>query len=399
MIMILWRNEQVGKENVVNTKLNRRKFFKSSALLGGAFAASAMAFGGAETADLKKDAANSKHSALMAGNRTLGSGKAAMRVSALGLGCMGMSSGHGPARDKKAMCRLIAEAVDLGVDFFDTAEIYGPHTNEELVGEAIAPYRDKVKIGSKFGLYYPGGKQLEDARPERIRAAVEASLKRLKTDRIDIYYQHRIDNKIPIEEVAGTMRELAGEGKILHWGMSEPNVETIRRAHKEFPVTAVEDQYALTFRLHEKETFPVLEELGIGLVAYSPLDRGYLGGEMDGKTRFDPQTDMRANFPRLSPEAMEKNRVFIDFLDEIGREKRASCAQVALAWILHRKPWIVPIPETTKRAHLLENIRSSSLVFSKDEISEINGRLSQMTPVGERYKPGSDMARSVYNLI
>ena len=383
----------------MNIKLNRRNFLKSSALFGGAIATSAMTFGNTKTADLKKNAANSKYSALMAGRRTLGSGKAAMEVSTLGLGCMGMSSGHGPARDKKAMCRLIAEAVDLGVDFFDTAEIYGPYTNEELVGEALAPYRDKVKIGSKFGLYYPGGKQLEDARPGRIREAIDASLKRLKTDHIDIYYQHRIDNKIPIEEVAGTMRELVGEGKILHWGMSEPNAETIRRAHKEFPVTAVEDQYALTFRLHEKETFPVLEELGIGLVAYSPLDRGYLGGEMDGKTRFDPQTDMRANFPRLSPEAMEKNRVFIDFLDEIGREKRASCAQVALAWILHQKPWIVPIPETTKRAHLLENIRSSSLVFSQEEISEIEGRLSQMTPVGERYKPGSDMARSVYNLI
>lgn len=383
----------------MNTKLNRRNFLKSSALFGGAIATSAMTFGNTKTADLKKSAANAKYSALMVGRRMLGSGKAAMEVSTLGLGCMGMSSGHGPARDKKAMCRLIAEAVDLGVDFFDTAEIYGPYTNEELVGEALAPYRDKVKIGSKFGLYYPGGKQLEDARPGRIREAIDASLKRLKTDHIDIYYQHRIDNKIPIEEVAGTMRELAEEGKILHWGMSEPNAETIRRAHKEFPVTAVEDQYALTFRLHEKETFPVLEELGIGLVAYSPLDRGYLGGEMDGKTRFDPQTDMRANFPRLSSESMEKNRVFIDFLDEIGRRKRASCAQVALAWILHQKPWIVPIPETTKRAHLLENIRSSSLVFSKKEISEINGRLLQMTPVGERYKPGSDMARSVYNLI
>lgn len=383
----------------MNIKLNRRNFLKSSALFGGAIATSAMTFGNTKTADLKKSAANTKYSALMVGRRMLGSGKAAMEVSALGLGCMGMSSGHGPARDKKAMCRLIAEAVDLGVDFFDTAEIYGPYTNEELVGEALAPYRDKVKIGSKFGLYYPGGKQLEDARPGRIREAIDASLKRLKTDHIDIYYQHRIDNKIPIEEVAGTMRELAEEGKILHWGMSEPNAETIRRAHKEFPVTAVEDQYALTFRLHEKETFPVLEELGIGLVAYSPLDRGYLGGEMDGKTRFDPQTDMRANFPRLSSESMEKNRVFIDFLDEIGRKKRASCAQVALAWILYQKPWIVPIPETTKRAHLLENIRSSSLVFSKEEISEINGRLSQMTPVGERYKPGSDMARSVYNLI
>ena len=256
----------------MNIKLNRRNFLKSSALFGGAIATSAMTFGNTKTADLKKSAANTKYSALMVGRRMLGSDKAAMEVSALGLGCMGMSSGHGPARDKKAMCRLIAEAVDLGVDFFDTAEIYGPYTNEELVGEALAPYRDKVKIGSKFGLYYPGGKQLEDARPGRIREAIDASLKRLKTDHIDIYYQHRIDNKIPIEEVAGTMRELAEEGKILHWGMSEPNAETIRRAHKEFPVTAVEDQYALTFRLHEKETFPVLEELGIGLVAYSPLD-------------------------------------------------------------------------------------------------------------------------------
>ena len=251
--------------------------------------------------------------------RTLGSGKAAMEVSALGLGCMGMSHGHGLPRDKRTMCRLIAEAVDLGVDFFDTAEIYGPHTNEELVGEALAPYRDRVKTGSKFGLYYPDGKQLEDARPATIRKALEGSLKRLRTDHIDIYYQHRIDNKIPIEEVAGTMRELAQEGKIRHWGLSEPNVETIRRAHGEFPLTAVENQYALTFRRHEEQTFAVVEELGIGFVAYSPLDRGYLEGEMDANTRFDPKTDMRANFPRLSADAMGKNRIFIDFLDEIPK--------------------------------------------------------------------------------
>ncbi len=380
-------------------RLNRRNFLKLSAFAGTVFGAGGIISAKSGGKPQEENADNLERPVLMAGRRRLGSGKAAMEVSSLGLGCMGMSHGHGPARDKKAMINLIAEAVDLGVDFFDTAEIYGPHTNEELVGEALAPYRDKVKIGSKFGLYYPEGRQLEDARPERIRAAIEASLKRLKTDHIDIYYQHRIDNKIPIEEVAGTMRELVGEGKILHWGMSEPNAETIRRAHKEFPVTAVEDQYALTFRLHEKETFPVLEELGIGLVAYSPLDRGYLGGEMDGKTRFDPQTDMRANFPRLSPEAMEKNRVFIDFLDETGREKRASCAQVALAWILAQRPWIVPIPETTKRAHLLENVRASALIFTPEEIARINGRLSKMVPFGERYKPGTDMARSVYNLI
>ncbi len=383
----------------MSVKLNRRKFLKSTTLFGSALATSTAIY-----ANTKKKASNGnivppESAALITKRRILGTGKAAMEVSALGFGCMGMSHGHGPARDKKAMRRLIAEAVDLGVDFFDTAEIYGPHTNEELVGEALLPYRAKVKIGSKFGLYYPGGKQLEDARPDRIRKALEASLKRLKTDHIDIYYQHRIDNKVPIEEVAGTMRDLVKEGKILHWGMSEPNIETIRRAHKEYPVTAVENQYALTFRLHEKETFPVLEELGIGLVAYSPLDRGYLGGEMDGKTRFDPQTDMRVNFPRLSPDAMEKNRIFIDFLDEIGREKRASCAQVALAWILAQKPWIVPIPETTKRAHLLENLRSASIIFTSREIAEIDNRLSKMVPAGERYNPGSDMAKSVYNLI
>ena len=232
-----------------------------------------------------------------------------------------------------------------------------------------------------------------------MRKAVEASLKRLKTDHIDIYYQHRIDNKVPIEEVAGTMRDLAAEGKIVHWGMSEPNAETIRRAHREFPVTAVENQYALTFRRHEEETFKVVEELGIGFVAYSPLDRGYLAGEMDANTRFDPKTDMRASFPRLSPEAMGKNRIFIDFLDEIGRKRRASCAQVALAWVLAQKPWIVPIPETTRRAHLLENLRAPDIEFSPEEMSEINARLSQMVPVGERYAPGSDAARSVYNLI
>lgn len=379
--------------------LSRRKFLKLGAFLFALAEASSMSFGN-ESKTFEKAKLKSTDGPLpLSKRRTLGSGKAAMEVSALGLGCMGMSHGHGPARDKKAMCKLIAEAVELGVDFFDTAEIYGPHTNEELLGEALAPYRNRVKIASKFGLYYPDGKQLEDARPERIRAAVEASLKRLKTDHIDIYYQHRIDNKIPIEEVAATMRKLVKEGKILHWGLSEPNVETIRRAHAEFPLTAVENQYALTFRAHEKNTFPVLEELGIGLVAYSPLDRGYLGGEMDGKTRFDPQTDMRANFPRMQPEAMEKNRIFIDLLDEIGREKQASCAQVALSWILNQKPWIVPIPETTKRAHLLENLRAPELTFSSEEIAEINMRLANMIPVGERYKPDSDMARSVYNLI
>lgn len=374
---------------------SRRSFMKSITVMGAGVVCATPLF--AKNKSGKSSYADTDPT--ITARRTLGSGKAAMEVSAFGLGCMGMSHGHGLPRVKRTMCRLIAEAVDLGVDFFDTAEIYGPHTNEELVGEALAPYRDRVKIGSKFGLYYPDGKQLEDARPATIRKALEGSLKRLRTDHIDIYYQHRIDNKIPIEEVAGTMRELVREGKIRYWGLSEPNTETIRRAHKEFPLTAVENQYALTFRRHEEQTFAVVEELGIGFVAYSPLDRGYLGGEMDANTRFDPKTDMRANFPRLSAEAMGKNRIFIDFLDEIGRRKHASCAQVALAWILAQKPWIVPIPETTKRAHLLENLRAAKIEFSAEEISEINGRLAQMKAVGERYKPDSAMAKSVYDLI
>lgn len=379
--------------------MDRRKFLKGAAFAGAAFGMSSMLFAKAENNTADKNSDGAEGGPLVSKRRTLGSGKAAMEVSALGLGCMGMSANHGLPRDKRAMRNLIAEAVDLGVDFFDTAEIYGPHTNEELVGEALAPYRGRVMLGSKFGLYYPNGKQLEDARPERIRQALEASLKRLKTDYLDIYYQHRIDNKVPIEDVAGTMRDLASEGKIRHWGMSEPKVETIRRAHREFPLTAVENQYAMTFRRHEEETFAVLEELGIGLVAYSPLDRGYLAGEMDGSTRFDPKTDMRAGFPRLQPEAMAENRVFIDLLDEIGRKKRASCAQVALAWILAQKPWIVPIPETTRRAHLLENLRAPDIVFSAEEMAEINGRLAKMVAVGERYMPGSDAAKSVYGLI
>ena len=380
-------------------EMNRRKFLKGTAIVGAAFGTSSMLLGKEGNNTVNKNLNGTKGGSLISKRRTLGNGKAAMEVSALGLGCMGMSANHGLPRDKKAMRNLIAEAVDLGINFFDTAEIYGPHTNEELVGEALAPYRTKVMLGSKFGLYYPDGKQLEDARPERIRQALEASLKRLRTDYLDIYYQHRIDNKVPIEEVAATMRDLVAEGKIRHWGMSEPNVETICRAHKEFPLTAVENQYAMTFRRHEEETFAVLEELGIGLVAYSPLDRGYLTGEMDGNTRFDPKTDMRAGFPRLQPEGMAKNRVFIDLLDEIGREKRASCAQVALAWILAQKPWIVPIPETTRRAHLLENLRAPEIVFTAEEMAEINGRLAKMVAVGERYMPGSDAAKSVYDLI
>lgn len=328
--------------------------------------------------------------------RTLGKD---FTVSAIGLGCMGMSANHGLARNKKDMINLISEAVDLGVDFFDTAEIYGPHTNEELVGSALKKYRSKVKIGTKFGLYYPNGKQVEDARPATIRKALEDSLKRLQTDYVDIYYQHRIDMKVPIEEVAGTMRDLVKEGKILHWGMSEPSVEIIKRANKEFTVTAVENQYAMSFRRHEEQTFKTVEELGIGFVAYSPLDRGYLAGKMNGKTYFDPKTDMRAGFPRMKPENMEKNLVIIDFLKKLGKEKNATPAQIALAWILAQKSWIVPIPETTNIEHLRENVKAVNIKWTKSEMEQINKELAKIKLYGERYEPGSPAAKSVYDLI
>ena len=370
----------------MGAEMNRREFLKiTSFMLAGA----AAGFNGADIM-----AKEHKYSMPL---RVLGKD---FKVSALGLGCMGMSANHGPARDKKEMINLIAEAYDLGINFFDTAEIYGPHINEELVGSALKRYRKQVAIGTKFGLYYPNGKQLEDARPESIRKALEGSLKRLQTDYVDIYYQHRIDNKVPIEDVAGTMKDLVKEGKILHWGMSEPNIETIKRAHKEFPVTAVENQYAMSFRRHEEQTFKVIEELGIGLVAYSPLDRGYLAGQMDGNTKFDKKLDMRAGFPRMSHENMTKNRVIIDFLKELGNEKGgATPAQIALAWILAQKPWIVPIPETTNISHLRENIKAVNITWTKKEMEEINKRLSKIKLYGERFQPESDAATSVYNLI
>ena len=370
----------------MGAEMNRREFLKiTSFMLAGA----AAGFNGADIM-----AKEHKYSMPLS---VLGKD---FKVSALWLGCMGMSANHGPARDKKEMINLIAEAYDLGINFFDTAEIYGPHINEELVGSALKRYRKQVAIGTKFGLYYPNGKQLEDARPESIRKALEGSLKRLQTDYVDIYYQHRIDNKVPIEDVAGTMKDLVKEGKILHWGMSEPNIETIKRAHKEFPVTAVENQYAMSFRRHEEQTFKVIEELGIGLVAYSPLDRGYLAGQMDGNTKFDKKLDMRAGFPRMSHENMTKNRVIIDFLKELGNEKGgATPAQIALAWILAQKPWIVPIPETTNISHLRENIKAVNITWTKKEMEEINKRLSKIKLYGERYQPESDAAKSVYNLI
>ncbi len=301
--------------------------------------------------------------------RTLG--KSDLHVSALGLGCMGMSSGYGPAAEKGPMIALIRSAVERGVTFFDTAEAYGPFTNEELVGEALAPVRDQVVIATKFGFNLnpdgsPGWVGL-NSRPERIRQVAEASLKRLKTDVIDLFYQHRVDPDVPIEEVAGTVKELIREGKVRHFGLSEAGVQTIRRAHAVQPVAALQNEYSLWTRTPEKEVLPALEELGIGLVAYSPLGKGFLTGKISQTTSFD-STDFRNTLPRFTPEARKANQALVDLLAEMGRGKRATPAQMALAWVLAQKPWIVPIPGTTKAHRLQENLGAAGVELTAQEL-------------------------------
>src|SRR6266513_2150885 len=285
-------------------------------------------------------------------------GKSGLEVSAVGLGCMGMSFGYGPPKDKQEMISLLHAAVECGITFFDTAEVYGPFTNEELVGEALAPFREQVVIATKFG-FKPASigdsrwSEL-DSRPEHIKEVAEASLKRLKTDMIDLFYQHRVDPDVPIEDVAGAVKELIGEGKVKHFGLSEPGVQTIRRAHAVQPVTAVQNEYSLWFRDPEKELLPALEELGIGFVPYSPLGRGFLTGKMNENTTFD-SSDFRNMLPRFTPEARKANQALVDMLGEIAKRKRATVAHIALAWLLAQKPWIVPIPGTTKLHRLEEN--------------------------------------------
>ena len=312
-------------------------------------------------------------------------GKSGLEVSTLGLGCMGMSFAYGAAPpDKQEMVKLLRQAVDLGVTFFDTAEAYGPFTNEELLGEALAPVRDKVVIATKFG--FPGGMALQgqDSRPENIRAVAEASLKRLKTDHIDLFYQHRVDPKVPIEEVAGTVKELIRQGKVRHFGMSEAGVATIRRAHAVQPVTALQSEYSLWWREPEKEILPALEELGIGFVPFSPLGRGFLTGKMDASTTFDSK-DFRSSLPRFTPEALKANQALVDILARIAAAKHATPAQIALAWILARKPWIVPIPGTTKLARLKENLGATGISLGAADMSEIDAAADRITVQGARY--------------
>jgi len=312
-------------------------------------------------------------------------GTRGLEVSALGLGCMGMSQSYGVPPDKQAMIAFIRTAVERGVTFFDTAEIYGPYTNEELVGEALAPLRRQVVIATKFGVGRDaGGQQVQDSRPERIKQSIEGSLKRLRTDVIDLYYQHRVDPNVPIEDVAGTVKELIAQGKVKHFGMSEAGVGTIRRAHAVQPVTAVQSEYSLWWRRPEEELLPTLEQLGIGFVPFSPLGKGFLTGTIDEKTTF-VSSDFRNIVPRFTAEARKSNLALVDALRTIATRKQATPAQIALAWLLARKPWIVPIPGTTKLARLDENIAATSIALSAEDLRAIESAASQITIQGARY--------------
>jgi aryl-alcohol dehydrogenase-like predicted oxidoreductase len=319
-------------------------------------------------------------------------GKSNLEVSALGLGCMGMSFSYGPPKDKQEMTSLLRAAVQCGITFFDTAEVYGPFLNEELVGEALAPFRKQVVIASKFGFDVSpdfdargmkGAPRL-NSRPEHIRQAVEGSLRRLKVDTIDLLYQHRVDPDVPIEDVAGAVKELIGQGKIKHFGLSEAGAQTIRRAHAVQPVAALQSEYSLWTRTPEKEVIPTLEELGIGLVPYSPLGKGFLTGKMDEKTTFD-STDFRSTLPRFTPQALKANQALVDLLGRIAQRKNATPAQIALAWLLAQKPWIVPIPGTTKLHRLDENIGAVAVELTADDLRDIETAAAKITVQGARY--------------
>ncbi|RED26795.1 aryl-alcohol dehydrogenase-like predicted oxidoreductase [Flavobacterium cutihirudinis] len=311
-------------------------------------------------------------------------GNSGLEVSALGLGCMGMSFGYGPAHDKNEMISLLRSAYEKGITFLDTAECYGPFLNEELLGEALAPFRDKVVIATKFGFLEGDSKKGLDSRPEWIRKSIEGSLKRLNTDVIDLYYQHRVDPNVPIEDVAGTIKDLIQEGKVKHFGLSEAGVESIRRAHAVQPVTALQSEYSLWWRTPEEEIFPTLEELGIGFVPFSPLGRGFLTAKIDENTQFD-STDFRNSLPRFAPEARKANQAFIELLGKMAADRGATNAQIALAWNIAQKPWIVPIPGTTKLHRLEENLGALDLKFSAQDLAEIDEAASKITIEGARY--------------
>jgi|SRR6218665_1100688 len=320
--------------------------------------------------------------------RTLG--RQGLEVSAIGLGCMGMSWSYGPPKDTQEMIALIRAAVDRGVTFFDTAEVYGPLTNEELLGEALAPFRGRVVIATKFG-FAPAHEEegrwsLINSRPEHIKQAAEKSLKRLKVDAIDLYYQHRVDPAVPIEDVAGAVKDLIREGKVKHFGLSEAGARTIRRAHAVQPVTALQSEYSLWWREPETSVLPTLEELGIGFVPFSPLGKGFLTGKIDPTTTFD-SSDFRSTIPRFQPENLQANQAFVELLARIAKEKNATPGQIALAWVLAQKPWIVPIPGTTKQARMIENAGAADIVLTASDLRELEDGASRIKPSGDRYSP------------
>lgn len=364
---------------------NRRKFFTLSATLGGSLmAASAYGF------DLNNQTTKSITKKLTTNlkSRTLGSGKHKLVVSALGLGCMGMSWNRSFVPDRKYMIETIRKAYDMGVNFFDTAEAYGPFINEELVGEAIKPFRKKITLCSKFGFEIQNGKFISGAfnsKPQHIREVVEQSLKRLNTDVIDLLYQHRVDPNVPMEDVAGTVKDLINEGKVKHFGLSEAGVENIRKAHAIQPLTAIQTEYSLMTRDPEKDILPVCEELGIGFVPYSPLCRAYLTGYINERTKYVAGNDNRGSLPRYKPDAVIANWKIIDVLAAFGNERGLTVAQVALAWLLAQKPYIVPIPGTTKLAHLQENLWSANYEFSVEELKQLIQSVSNIQIVGDRY--------------
>jgi len=377
------RQKRSGEES---NQLSRRNFLKTSAMLGATITLPTVLTGNILSAsESKMVKSNNNFTPITTQRRTLGTGKHGLEVSALGLGCMGMNYHRSAYPDKEMNIALIRKAVEYGVNFFDTAEVYGPFINEELVGEAVAPVRNNVVIATKFGFNFQGNvSDGLNSRPENIRHVVEESLRRLRTDRIDLLYQHRLDPNVPIEDVAGTVGDLIKQGKVLHYGLCEVNGDTIRKAHTIHPLTAIQSEYSIMWRQPEEEVLSVCEELGIGFVPYSPVNRAYLTGSLNEFTRFDANNDNRTTSPTFTPEAMRANLSFVNLLYDFGRTRGVTIAQVALSWLLSQKQGIVPIPGTTKLSHLEENLRALELKLSPEEIIEINNAISQLKVTGER---------------
>lgn len=376
-----------------STKITRRGFLKAGAIIGAAMCAPSVitnAMGanplisGANNRNRTNTDTNSPFASEM---RTLGTGKAAMEASALGFGVMGMNYNRGPHPDKKAMIKLLHQAVDHGVTLFDTGEIYGPFINEELAGEGLSPYKDKVNVTTKFGHDIVNGKGTGkvNSHPRHIKKVAEESLKRLRIDSIPLFYQHRFDPNTPIEDVAGAISDLIKEGKVQRWGLCEVNTDIIRRAHAVQPVTAIQSEYHLMWRVQEEKVLPLLEQLGIGFVPYSPINRGFLGGTLNEYTQLGPNNDNRAALPRFTPEAMRANYRIVEALNAFGRTRGVTAAQLALAWLLSRKTWIVPIPGTTKRSHLEENLRAVDIDLSNEEWQELERTVFAIPIIGDRY--------------